>query len=161
MARVPKYPDLSEDVRHEFDSGSEPEVADLFLLDARQALDEGRFREAVLFSWSTIDATFTARFDELVDKNLSDEWGESRKFLKGLDFGLRHRMTIGMRLLTGKSLYHAPREFWGRLSTSYDRRNAIIHRGDIATEADAEKAIKVAEDVALLMAQTLQSKKPV
>ena len=132
-------------------SGMEPEVEELFLLDARQALEEGRFREAVLFSWSTIDAIFSRRFDSLVDGALADEWSESRKFLRGLDFGLRHKMTIGLRLVTRRSFFKEPAEFWSRLSSSYDRRNSIIHRGETASEIDAEHAIKVAEDVVKLM----------
>jgi len=138
-------------------SGKEPEVDELFLLDARQALAEGRFREAVLFSWSTIDATFSRRFDLLVDGTLADEWSESRKFLKGLDFGLRHKMTIGMRLVAQRSFFNEPSEFWPRLSASYDRRNSIIHRGETASEVDAENAIRMAEDVVGLMSKLSQA----
>ncbi len=60
-------------------------------------------------------------------------------------------MTIGLRLVSGRSFFREPEELWTRLSASYDRRNAIIHRGEIATEAEAESAIKVAEDVVRLM----------
>lgn len=138
-------------VRQGLSSGIEPAVEDLFLLDARQALAEGRFREAVLFSWSTIDATFSRRFDSLVDQSLGDEWGEGRKFLKGLDFGLRHRMTIGLRLVAKRSFFKEPGDLWSRLSASYERRNSIIHRGETATEIEAENAIHVAENVVRLM----------
>jgi hypothetical protein len=146
-----KFPEFSEQIRNSFATGAEPPVSDLFLADARQSLNEGRFREAVLFSWSTIDATFSSRFEDMVDKVLADEWSESRKFLKGVDFGMKHRMAIGMRLVSGRSFFREPGDFWQRLSVSYDRRNAIIHRGDIATEADAENAISVAENVVRVM----------
>lgn len=41
----------TEAVRNGLLSGTEPSVADLFLLDAERALHQGRFREAVLFCW--------------------------------------------------------------------------------------------------------------
>ena len=56
-------------------SGNEPEVADLFLLDAERAIHEGRFREAVLFCWSTIDSTFSRKYDDLVDSKLAGRMG--------------------------------------------------------------------------------------
>jgi hypothetical protein len=74
-----------------FASGAEPDVANLFLLDAERAIHEGRFREAVLFCWSTIDSTFSRRYDELVDAKLGEEWAEAREFFKGVDFGLRKK----------------------------------------------------------------------
>ena len=39
-------------------TGEDPDVDSLFLLDAERALQQGRFREAILFCWSTIDPTF-------------------------------------------------------------------------------------------------------
>jgi hypothetical protein len=112
-----------------FGSGGEPDVADLALADAATALRGGRFREAVLLCWSAIDATFTRRFEQLVDERLGNDWGEARKFLKGIDFGLRHKMTTGLRLLTGRSFYDLPGNFWDRLSESYRARNRIITKG--------------------------------
>jgi hypothetical protein len=148
---------VSDAVKEGFRSNDEPPVAVLFLLDARQALNEGRFREAVLFSWSTIDSTFSSRFENMVDAALGNEWGESRKFLKGLDFGLRHRMTIGMRLVAGRSFFQEPDGFWAKLSSSYDRRNKIIHQGESATEAEAQEAIHVAETVVELMTRPVSN----
>ncbi|HUO08945.1 MAG TPA: hypothetical protein VM008_11630 [Phycisphaerae bacterium] len=145
--------DTARRLKEGFSSGIEPPVEELLLLDARQALFEGRFREAVLFCWSTIDSTFSRRFDVLVDQRLGDEWAESRRFVKGLDFGLRHKMAVGLRMLTGRSLYREPNEFWGDLSTSYDRRNAIIHRGETADENDARLAVRVAEKIVEIMHQ--------
>jgi hypothetical protein len=60
-------------VREGLAGGNEPDVADLFLLDAERALHQGRFREAVLFCWSTIDSVFNRRYDELVDRVLAGE----------------------------------------------------------------------------------------
>jgi hypothetical protein len=143
--------DAVQRVREGFASEQEPPVEVLLLLDARLALSEGRFRETVLFWWSTIDAKFSSRFDSLVDDALAEEWGGARNFLTGIDFGLRHRMTIGMRLVGGESFFKQPGDFWTRLSASYERRNAIIHRGEVASEADAQHAIDVAEEVDALM----------
>ena len=78
---------ITKRVSELFASGTEPEVADLFLLDAEQALHEGRFREAVLFCWSTIDSTFNRKYDELVDAKLAGRMGRSPGFLQGC--GLR------------------------------------------------------------------------
>lgn len=128
-------------------TGGEPEVADLAIVDATAALNGGRFREAVLLCWSAIDATFTRRFEQLVDERLPGEWGEARKFLKGLDFGLRHKMTTGMRLLTGTSFFDLPDNFWDRLSESYRARNRIIHEGATASEDEAWRSIYVARDL--------------
>lgn len=49
---------LTDAVRGGLLTGEDPPVEDLFLLDAEHALQVGRFREAVLFCWSTIDSVF-------------------------------------------------------------------------------------------------------
>ena len=67
-------------------------LADLFLLDAK-GVHQGRFRETVLFCWSTIDSVFNRRYGAFVDAALLDEWGEARDFFKGLDFKLRNKMS--------------------------------------------------------------------
>lgn len=139
--------DLVAALRDRLASASEPDVAQLNLLDARHAKSLGRFREAVLLSWSVVDSTFVQRFESLVDEKLAGEWGEARKFLKGLDFGLRHKMTSGLRLVASRSFFNEPNGFWERLSKSYDRRNKIIHEGSPADEDDADQAIAVAEKV--------------
>jgi hypothetical protein len=61
-------------VRNGLLGGTEPSVAALFLLDAERALHQGRFREAVLFCWSTIDSVFNLKYDALVDAVLGGEW---------------------------------------------------------------------------------------
>ena len=121
------------------------------MLDAERALHQGRFRETVLFCWSTIDSVFNRRYDALVDVALAGEWGEARDFFKGMDFKLRNKMSAGMYLLGDRSLFREPGDFWQRLSASYSRRNAIIHRGENATEDEATQAIEVARRVVQIM----------
>jgi hypothetical protein len=64
-----------------------------------------------------------------------------------MDFGLKHKMTTGLRLLVGRSLYTEPDNFWRDLSASYNLRNRIIHEGQIAHEDEAKLAIKVARKI--------------
>jgi hypothetical protein len=40
---------------------------------------------------------------------------------------------------------------WQQLSTSYNKRNAVIHRGESAEEADARQALEVARRVSEFM----------
>jgi hypothetical protein len=145
--------ELSDAVRAGLATGNEPEVAVLFLLDAQRAVHQGRFREAVLFCWSTIDAVFNRKYDQLVEARLAGEWGDARDFLVGPDFGLRRKMSAGMHLLANRSLFREPDGLWERLSASYRKRNAIIHAGDNATEEDAEQAIAVAEQIIKVMGE--------
>jgi hypothetical protein len=150
----PFRPSLSEvaaQIQLRFASGDEPPVSALFLSDARQALMEGRFRESILFCWSVIDATFNQKFDALVKQKLHDEWRESREFLMGPDFGLRHKMGIGLRLVAGRSFFQEDDNFWGALDRSYKSRNKIIHEGAVATESDARLSISVAQRVIQIM----------
>lgn len=131
--------------------GNDPDVADLFVLDAEMALHQGRFRETVLFCWSTIDSVFNRRYDALVDVALAGEWVEGRDFFKGLDFKLRNKMSAGMHLFANRSLFREPGDLWQRLSASYSRRNAIIHRGENATEDEATQAIDIARRIVQIM----------
>jgi hypothetical protein len=149
--RALRLPTISNRVRALLASGNEPEIADLFLLDAELAIHEGRFREAVLFCWSTIDATFNRKYDQLVDSKLTGEWAEARSFFKGLDFGLRNKMTAALYLISGHSLFRHPGVLWQELSKSYDKRDAIIHRGESAGEADARLALDVARRIVEIM----------
>jgi len=142
---------ITNQVRALLASGSEPEVADLFLLDAERALHEGRFRETVLFCWSTIDSTFNRKYDELVDSKLGGEWSEAREFFKGVDFGLKKKMSAALFLVSGRSLFREPKDLWQRLSNSYNKRNGIIHRGESADEDDAHLALDIARKVVELM----------
>jgi hypothetical protein len=142
---------ITERVRTLLASGSEPEVADLFLLDAERAIHEGRFREAVLFCWSTIDSTFNREYDKLVDSKLDNEWAEAREFFKGVDFPLKKKMSAALYLVSGRSLFREPDDLWQRLSNSYNKRNGIIHRGESATEDDARRALEVALNVVKIM----------
>jgi hypothetical protein len=140
-----------EKIRRGFEAGSEPPVEDLLLLDARQSLNEGRFRETVLTSWSVIDGNFNRNFDRLAQTTLRTEWPEALRFITGNDFGLRNKMTIGLKLIAGKSLYAQPDDFWAKLSESYKARNRIIHEGSLATEDQAKTAIAVAEHIIAVM----------
>ncbi|MEI8375647.1 MAG: hypothetical protein WCJ35_22730 [Planctomycetota bacterium] len=139
--------ELGSAVRGMFATGNEPDVADLTLLDGEHAMNVGRFREAVLLCWSVIDSSFVRKFSSLVDGSLAGEWVGTRDFLKGFDFGLRHKMTSGLRMVAGRSLFDEPEGFWGTLSASYDKRNAIIHKGQSADEDDARHALDVARRI--------------
>jgi hypothetical protein len=133
-------------------SNSDPLVANLFLLDAEQALRDGRFREAVLFCWSTIDATFNTKYEALVDQVLVGEWTEGCNWLKDNRFGMKNKMTAILFLMTGQSLSRDTGDLWVNLGQSYKKRNRIIHSGETAQEADAELALSVARKVVELMA---------
>jgi hypothetical protein len=102
---------ITNQVRALLAAGNEPEVAALFLLDAERALHDGRFRETVLFCWSTIDATFNRKYDELVDAKLTGEWATGRDFFKGVDFGLKNKMSAALFLVGGRSLFREPGDF--------------------------------------------------
>lgn len=140
-------------VRDGLATGIDPDVADLFLLDAERALHQGRFRETVLFSWSTIDSVFNRRYDALVDAALVGEWADACDFFKGLDFKLRNKMSAGMHLVANRSLFREPDGFWERLSASYSKRNAIIHRGENASEDEAAQAVAVARQIVQIMGE--------
>jgi hypothetical protein len=134
---------------------TDPDVAALNLLDAQYAMSVGRFREAVLLCWGAIDSTVVREFRNLVDKELTDEWADGLAFLKGVDFGLRHKMTTGFRMLAGRSLFSEPDGFWDDISASYGLRNRIIHEGHIAHEDDAKLAITVTRRVVQAVAQLI------
>ncbi len=156
-AEGPSGPRLSLDdqttrVRDGLSSGHDPAVADLCLLDARRSLHEGRFREAVLFCWSTIDATFNQKYEALVEEKLAGEWNSAREFFTGVDFGLRNKMTAALFLVAGRSLFRDSASDWNELTASYRKRNGIIHSGENATEEDAELALRVARRVVAAMA---------
>ncbi len=142
---------LTGRVRASLASGNEPEAADLFLIDAERALYEGRFREVVLFCWSTIDAVFNRKYDALVNAALAEEWADARAFFTGVDFGLRNKMSAVMHLIANRSLFREPGGLWKELSESYQKRNAIIHRGVNATEDEARLALRVARRVTEVM----------
>ncbi len=140
-------------VRAGLAGGNDPDVADLFLLDAERALHHGRFRETVLFCWSTIDSVFNRRYDALVDVALAGEWGDARAFFKRLDFGLRNKMSVGMRVVANRSFHAEPEPFWERMSNSYGKRNKIIHEGQNATEDEAMQAIEVARRIVQIVSE--------
>jgi len=143
--------DLTARVRNGLAGGSEPDVAELFLLDAERALHQGRFRETVLFCWSTIDTVFNRKYEDLVDAVLVGEWGDARAFLKGFDFHLRNNMSVGMHVVASRSFFREPGGLWASISTSYSKRNAIIHEGENASEDDARQAIDVAQRIVAIM----------
>jgi hypothetical protein len=142
---------ITNQVRALLATGKEPEVAALFLLDAERALHDGRFRETVLFCWSTIDATFNRKYDELVDAKLAGEWTPARDFFKGVDFGLKNKMSAALFLVGGWSLFREPGDLWQKLSNSYNKRNGIIHRGENSNEDDAHLALEVARRIVEIM----------
>jgi HEPN domain-containing protein len=143
--------ELTEAVHDGLSTGDEPGVADLFLLDAEQALYDGRFREAVLLSWSTIDAVFNAKYDRLVNAALAGEWAPAREFFTGVDFGLRNKMSAVMHLVAKRSLFREPDDLWEAISASYNKRNSIIHRGENASEDEAQAALQVARRIIEVM----------
>jgi hypothetical protein len=134
-------------------TGNDPDVAVLFLLDAERALHQGRFRETVLLCWSTIDSVFNRRYDQLAEAALVGEWSEARDFFLGHDFGLKNKMSAGMHLLAKRSLFREPDDLWQRMAASYSRRNAIIHRGENATEDEATQTIAVARQIVQVMGE--------
>jgi hypothetical protein len=143
--------EITQRVRDGFASNLEPDVSELFLLDADRALTQGRFREAVLFCWSTIDSVFNRKYDALVTATLAGEWNSARTFFTGVDFGIKNKMTAALFLVAGRSLYRQPDPFWERLSNSYKKRNDIIHHGHTASEDEARQAIAVARQVVEIM----------
>lgn len=149
----PLIPDLSiQDIQARLAEGNEPPVADLFLLDAAQAIDEGRFREAVLFSWAVIDSVFNQGYARLLDTRLKGDLTEGIDELKdprGGGLRLKTRMTVMMSLLANSSLKHE--SFWEDLSASYSKRNKIIHDGDVANQEDGQRAYEVARSVQVFM----------
>lgn len=138
-------------VRSGLATGRDPDVADLFLLDAERALHQGRFRETVLFCWSTIDSVFNRKYDALINVALAGEWAAARQFFTGVDFGVKNKMTAALYLLVHRSLFREPGDFWQRLMVSYNKRNDIIHRGENANEDEAHQAIEVAHRVVAIM----------
>lgn len=62
-------------------------------------------------------------------------------------------MSAGMHLFAGRSLFREPDSFWQRLSASYSKRNAIIHRGETATEDDATQSLHVARRLVHIMSE--------
>jgi hypothetical protein len=141
----------TEAVRNGLLSGTEPSVADLFLLDAERALHQGRFREAVLFCWSTIDSVFNQKYNAIVNAVLVGEWDAGREFLKDYNFGMRNKMSAVMYLIANRSLFREPENLWHEMTESYNKRNDIIHRGENATEDDANRALDVARRIVALM----------
>ena len=105
----------------------------------------------MLFCWSTIDSVFSRKYDLLVDVALAEDWGEARAFFKGLDLGLKTKMSAGKRFVANRSLFNEQDNLWARMSDSYAKRNHIIHRGENATEDEARQAIAVARTIVGIM----------
>jgi hypothetical protein len=142
---------ITNRIRDALVTGNEPDVAELFLLDAERALNQGRFREAVLFCWSTIDSVFNRKFEALVKVVLAAEWADSRDFFTGVDFGIKNKMTAGLYLLAQRSVYREPANLWQSLVVSYTKCNRIIHHGQNANEDEARLAISVAQRIVAMM----------
>ena len=111
----------------------------------------GRFRETVLFCWSTIDSVFNLKYNALVDAVLAGEWADGREFLKDHTFGMRNKIGTVMHLISNRSLFREPENLWHEMTVSYHKRNDIIHRGENATEDDANRAIDVARRIVAVM----------
>jgi hypothetical protein len=132
----------SERLRTGLKSGAEPDVPSLFLRDAEFAALQGRFREAVLLSWATIDSQFSLIYKRLVQARLDGDYRAGIEELTGLEITLRTKMTVLMNLLAKSSLFILGADgAWERLSRSYAKRNGIIHRGEVADQRDAEDAV--------------------
>ena len=62
-------------------------------------------------------------------------------------------MSIGMRVAANRSLHVEPDGLWENISTSYGKRNKIIHEGQNATEDEAMQAIDVARRIVQVMSE--------
>lgn len=149
---------VAEAVRKGLAGPADPEVASLFLLDAEQARRDGRFRETVLFCWSAIDSTFSQKYITLVGSVIDDK-NERESFINFRNASMRYRMSAGLHFFAGISLYDQSNNLWTNLTSSYSKRNKIIHEGASAQEADAELALHVAREVVRLL-DSLKPKKP-
>lgn len=103
------------------------------------------------FAGSTIDSVFNLKYDTLVDAVLVGEWAAGRDFLKDHDFGMRNKMSAVMYLIANRSLFREPGNLWQEMTVSYNKRNDIIHRGENATEDDANRALDVARRIVAVM----------
>jgi hypothetical protein len=56
-----------------------------------------------------------------------------------------------MHLVAKRSLFREPDDLWEMLSKSYKKRNAIIHKGENATEDEAHTALELARRMMHLM----------
>ncbi len=136
---------VTQAVRNGLAEKNDPAVSTLFLLDAKQASLDGRFREAVLFCWSAIDSTFDQKYKALAASIIKNK-ADYNSFVNFRDATMRYRMSAGLHFCTGQSLYDKP-ELWVNLFKSYTKRNSIIHDGDSAQETDAELALSVARQI--------------
>ena len=98
-------------VRAGLGTGRNPDVADLFLLDAERALHQGRFRETVLFCWSTINSVFNRKYKALIDAALAGEWAAACEFFSGVDFGVKNKMTAAYICLLTALFFESPATF--------------------------------------------------
>ena len=104
-----------------------------------------------MFCWSTIDSVFNRKYDALAKAALAGEWADALAEFTGHEFGLRLKMSAGMHLLANRSLFREPDGLWEAMSTSYAKRNSIIHRGQNATEDEARQALDVARKIVAIM----------
>lgn len=137
---------ITQAIRSGLTGQDDPEVSALFLLDAEQALREGRFREAVLFCWSAIASTFSQKYKLLIQGTVEGA-NERESFTNYRNASMRYRMSAGLYFCTGVSIYDQPDSLWEKLTESYSKRNSIIHDGASAQEADADLALSVARQV--------------
>jgi hypothetical protein len=60
-------------------------------------------------------------------------------------------MGAAIYLISGRSLFREPGDLWQTLSNSYNKHNAIIHRGESAGQVDARQALDVARRIVEIM----------
>jgi hypothetical protein len=124
-----------------------PPTEHLLLLDAQEALDSFRYREAVLLSWGAIETSLAPFLrGKLLEKlpSLSfDRDSAGANIEQDLHF-LTHADAL-LELLTGFSFRTGiTPTFWEQLRQSRSHRNDVVHRGEDASESQARLAVEVA-----------------
>jgi len=139
-------------LQNHLNTGQEPPLAEMMQLDAKMAKIEGRFREAVLFSWSAIDSLFNTAYDRRIQAISGHGLGDSKEWFMGKqgEMPLKIKMTGMLYLLTQNSFSFDSKK-WQNLVVSYKKRNEIIHRAGHATEEDASQALEVTQWVTVFL----------
>jgi hypothetical protein len=132
-------------LRQNLQSPRPPELTDRLLLDAKEALNQHRYKECILICWSAIESTL----DPLLRAKLRDRlpdigfdigqagWNIER------DLWFFTRLDVLPRLLADFSFRELPDDFWNRLQRSRNARNQVVHQAEEVVEADAQNALDV------------------
>jgi hypothetical protein len=132
-------------LRQNLQNPQPPELTDRLLLDAKDALNQHRYKECVLICWSAIESTL----DPLLRAKLRDRlpdigfdigqpgWNIER------DLWFFTRLDVLPRLLTNFSFRELPNDFWNRLQRSRNARNQVVHQAEEVAEEDAQNALDV------------------